>query len=58
MIFDHISNKDKYRSLPWLYGALEAMAPELAADIVDRGITANRKLTAFLSPIRNTLTFI
>lgn len=27
MIFDHISNKEKYRGLPWLYGALEAMAP-------------------------------
>ncbi len=26
MILDHISNKEKYRCLPWLYSALEAMA--------------------------------
>lgn len=27
MILDHISNKEKYRHLPWLCRALEAMAP-------------------------------
>lgn len=48
MIFDHISNIEKYRHLPWLYSALEAMAP-ITADDFQPGVVEVDGRTLFLN---------
>lgn len=48
MIFDHISNKEKYRGLPWLYGALEAMEP-VTTDTFEPGQMVIDEKTLFLN---------
>ncbi|WP_067516416.1 YhcH/YjgK/YiaL family protein [Endozoicomonas ascidiicola] len=48
MIFDHISNIEKYRNLPWLYGALEAMQPTNAESFIPGQIVIDEQ-TLFLN---------
>ena len=48
MIFDHISNKEKYRSWPWLYGALEALQP-VTTETFEPGQIVIEEKTLFLN---------